>query len=1472
MDAARRNYRMAGIFHSIGLAHWLNYALARQPVHVLHGRADVELGTYGSVDAQGRPTSRPDVVASGSFWDGVVSARGIAVPIEDARGRFSATADLLHLETGKARLGTARLDLEGSIFDLQQPQLDVFATVEPTDIASLLRVVGHPVRLPLFGRAEAVAAISGSMQDLMATGTVWSPSLTLDHETASSVTVPFTYGGGTVWLQHVTANIAGGRLVARGAVHPNGRQDADLWLEAWIQNLSVAQLLAQWGARPASLPALGGLASTDLFVIGSARHPLAAGMAWLRDASLQGYPFSAASRFMWQQGGVALQDGQVAISQGTVHIPQGFIDLTHQRLSVAMQGHGIALPSPLAGRVDFVGNVSGSTRNPQVQATGQAQVGGTTAWFDANATRSAGNVTLYAPSLIPADAAPGLGLPREPTDVAAFISGDPRYGYVWSGQVHGVSESLRTAGTASGDLRDVSGYVVASNAHLAALLPPALHARGSADVDALVGSHRIDYALDAHHASIRGVPLRHAEGTLAGTLQQFAVLDNFFDSPWALVAANGQVSHGFLDLALDTGNLDVPAVESGFLPAMPRVEGLAQVHGVTRGAFANPTFSGTASLPDGWIANHPFSLYSRFIASATRVQTPATTLRIGPGRVTLSGHASFQQLNLAANVQNMGVPDLLAFTPWPGIEASGTVSAALKITGPPTFPWLSGNAQIANGSLLGQDFTRFDAAFSGRTDGFALDRFMVQLPGGRIAGQGTFRQGRVDATAGGTLSLASLSAARGVSGTTDLQLHVHGRLPHGLAAEGSVTGHDVQVRGHTFSEIKVLGSLDDHHLRLAPLLISSDQGRLRVTGDVRFPHGLPLVPAVWVGNRADTPVWSVRAVLEDVDPESFLSFLKVPATGRLSGTASFLGTPHRPDLTFAVQGQDVAIDQARLGTLTFDGRYTNEQLQVNPLSFNGPSGQGDLQGVVQADGTLRGTASVQHFDLAALSHLSPLPLGGLLNLDGHLTGTRYDPNLSATFNVAHGSVSRYKFDTLQGQLEGHQGTLNVAVNSDNTVHVSGTAPFIQHGRLSQTALNLTATVNDRNLSLLSMLPDVTGTSGRLTANFTVTGTMHHPQLAGQAQIANGMVKLGVLSNPIQALQASLQLHDKTLTVQKLTAQLGGGTLQGGRSVAFGTLLDPTFDLFLRGQNLNVAAGNFFGGTANLDLKLTGPRHDPLLAGTVTLPSAKLGVPITNLAALKQPQAVALPPARVNVNVALGNNASASVLGSSVRIAGHVQVSGDTPHVYPQGILSTPGGSLSIPLIGSFRILSGRIRFDGTSWLPFVALTAENDVAGAQIFANWVGDLNNPPKQPLTLTSNPPMPQNQIMALLTGQPTGQGAQGGVAQGSQLSTQGVFQSAQLAVLQPVLNQVGQGNGLTSVTVLPLYPNSYSVQLARALNPAQTLLLTLTQIYGSNLAGTQQELYGLEYKPKPSFIIQAATGALDEYQFFVQTIRRF
>ena len=198
-----------------------------------------------------------------------------------------------------------------------------------------------------------------------------------------------------------------------------------------------------------------------------------------------------------------------------------------------------------------------------------------------------------------------------------------------------------------------------------------------------------------------------------------------------------------------------------------------------------------------------------------------------------------------------------------------------------------------------------------------------------------------------------------------------------------------------------------------------------------------------------------------------------------------------------------------------------------------------------------------------------------------------------------------------------------------------------------------------------------------------------------------------------------------------------------------------------------------------------------------------------------------------------------------------------------------GGTINLPFLGVFQVDGGKARFNGTSFLPYLDVTAESSIANYQVFLRWQGDLKDPPRQPVTLSSNPPLASSDILRLLQGRQP-------VAGGPALSGQ----------LNPFSNAIA-GGGATrrwcsrcyrrwdtslpcpDVSMETVTPNLYSVKMAPRAGPRRNVSSSPSPASSGQVSrpGRGASTVSEGFTPGVGFFIRAATGDLGAYSFLFQ-----
>ena len=555
-----------------------------------------------------------------------------------------------------------------------------------------------------------------------------------------------------------------------------------------------------------------------------------------------------------------------------------------------------------------------------------------------------------------------------------------------------------------------------------------------------------------------------------------------------------------------------------------------------------------------------------------------------------------------------------------------------------------------------------------------------------------------------------------------------------------------------------------------------------------------------------------------------------------------------------------------------------------------------------------------------------------VNLDGLLPAPRLDATALVT-NLAVGPLREMALrGRLTGQAEGENGytlslgdladpavtlTFGKADAADHRLQAEGTATLLWRRVLplnpdrlglfanglevdSNSPIDLASQVVDKNLRIIAdAVPGEEQARGDLTASLAVDGTLGYPEFEGKANLANGQFRSRRYGN-FENLQLDAQVErisrDEAEPSEVLDAQSSGfltrfslpkfdGTLGGKPFFASGKTefagLAPTYlNMNFVGEALPVQLPDLFTGTADVDMELRGrmnrvdgkPALSPVILGTIVIPKGDFELPLSAVSSGGE-GGLALP-LDYDITLDLGQEFFVRLLDSSVRAVGELRVisKDGKPEVYGRTELSR--GLIRIPFYdASFRIRQGVAYFEGPMIPRLEAVEAIADLGSYRIVARVEGTY--PDKLSVQLFSDPPLPQSELSRLvvlggLPGQFSGVNDpnQGGSSL-SALSGTGVsFLSGMLT--NRLTEQLGRVLLLSEVSFDYIPPASYVIKLAKAIDPNDTFLLTLTRVIRDN--GINEQLYGVEWRLSPTFLTRIAMDQYNQMRFWVQSINRF
>src|SRR5581483_436022 len=138
-----------------------------------------------------------------------------------------------------------------------------------------------------------------------------------------------------------------------------------------------------------------------------------------------------------------------------------------------------------------------------------------------------------------------------------------------------------------------------------------------------------------------------------------------------------------------------------------------------------------------------------------------------------------------------------------------------------------------------------------------------------------------------------------------------------------------------------------------------------------------------------------------------------------------------------------------------------------------------------------------------------------------------------------------------------------------------------------------------NLQLIeSFNPDFTS-SGVVSVDVSVNGSLTRPVMQGRVQIVHGAVSYAELPSGLSEIDGTLVFNQNRLQIETLTARTGGGAVTfSGYATTYNHLL--SFDLNVTGQGVRLRYPPGVSSTADADLHFVGTNAESTLSGDIVV--------------------------------------------------------------------------------------------------------------------------------------------------------------------------------------------------------------------------------------------------------------------------------
>ena len=419
-----------------------------------------------------------------------------------------------------------------------------------------------------------------------------------------------------------------------------------------------------------------------------------------------------------------------------------------------------------------------------------------------------------------------------------------------------------------------------------------------------------------------------------------------------------------------------------------------------------------------------------------------------------------------------------------------------------------------------------------------------------------------------------------------------------------------------------------------------------------------------------------------------------------------------------------------------------------------------------------------------------------------------------------------------------------------------------------------------NLEGLKLFDASLQSSGRAIIAANLGGTIHKSTLTGTLDIAQGMFFESNLPNGLSNVNGRIVFNRDRATIQKLDAQVGGGTLSLTGFVGFGNSGPLVWHVQANAGNVRLRYGAGISVTANADLRLTGSSQSSILSGTATVsrvvfnPNTDIGNLLAAFSAAEVAPAnsnefvsglhmdVAVESApNLQLNTALSRDVEAEI---------DVRLRGTPDHPLLLGNISANQGDIKV--FGTkYSINHGEVRFQNTVRIePVLDLDLQTQTRGITVNITISGTIN---KLNIAYRSDPPLQPRDIIALLTvGRTPSTTSNVQTAQNpSDVTTQGAGTVLGQAISSPP-SRLSKLFGITNVKIDPMVQGIITNTPQARLTLEQQVSRDLTVTYVTNLSQTSEQIFRVEWALNPQYSVVALRDENGEFGIDIQYKKRF
>ncbi len=550
------------------------------------------------------------------------------------------------------------------------------------------------------------------------------------------------------------------------------------------------------------------------------------------------------------------------------------------------------------------------------------------------------------------------------------------------------------------------------------------------------------------------------------------------------------------------------------------------------------------------------------------------------------------------------------------------------------------------------------------------------------------------------------------------------------------------------------------------------------------------------------------------------SYYKIFLPSQVTGKANLNGDFSQQQITLSAQlipQQQQNNPPSKLESVII----RNEQgFTVSDFSLMQTEGHFKAEGSISTARVLDINFLAEQLDMNILTSLAQIDetMRGIMNIEGSLSGSIDDPQVSMTAQIKKGYFREFQFEDLQTDIRWDSETneieirrLEIALENVYQIQARGNLPLSvlssrgkQEMRTDISNLEIPLDFQiimdntDLNIVRLFWKDGLSEVMGKMDLELNLTGTAGNPVVNGAMKVRQGKVTLDDLPVQIEELTSSIEVSNNQVTIPPISFTVYENNFNISGQFELVHLLPENMILTIRNEQEKIIYQNILASEVDFLVEIRGSLLKPQINGQLLLSRGELN--LNQLMQLYEENNISFytpsPPDAANsyldLNIEIADPFSLKLTNAEINVTGNIALSGSFSEPAVQGNLVLKKGHL-LYFEKRFIISEGRVIISGFDINNIdINARAQTTVQDVQIMINASGNLANPQ---ILLSSQPPLRETEILSLLTFDRNIQGLSEGEI--NQILSQEmfdiIFQSLQINLFKRMEREIADQLGL-------------------------------------------------------------------------------